>query len=131
MPERGSAIAGMGEPAAALGADGDTVMGEAASARLSAQQIWYAALVAKLREFRRYPPAARRLGQEGVVVLLIEIGAEGELRNSEVCRSSGFPLLDVAATYLIREAAASLRGQLQPPGESRLEVPITFQLNDG
>jgi protein TonB len=101
------------------------------AAMASAQQIWYGALVAKLREFRHYPTAARRLGQEGVVILLVEIGADGELRDSEVLESSGFPLLDTAATRLLREAAAALRGQLQPPGESRLEVPIAYRLENG
>lgn len=46
--------------------------------RAEAKQLWYAALVIKLREMRRYPPVARRLGQEGVVILAIEFGANGE-----------------------------------------------------
>lgn len=129
VPEKEGTAASLSEPEAASHAAQDAV-GEMAGAGPSAQQRWYAAFVAKLRESRRYPVAARRLGQEGMVVLVIEIGADGELRNSEVRRSSGFPLLDVAATHLVREAASALRGQLHPPGDSRLEVPVAFRLDD-
>lgn len=93
------------------------------------RQGWRTALLDKLREIRRYPPAARRLGQEGVVVLLIEIGGDGELRRAEVSGSSGFPLLDRAATHLIHEAAAALRGRPPFPGDGRLEISIAYRLD--
>ncbi|MDP2431249.1 MAG: energy transducer TonB [Pseudomonadota bacterium] len=99
------------------------------AARQAAQRRWYAALAEKLREYRRYPPAARRLGQEGVVTLLIEIAADGDLRQAEVRASSGYPLLDKAATHLLHEAVAALRGQLPPPGNSRLEIPVSYRLD--
>lgn len=102
---------------------------QAEADRQTTQRNWYAALLAKLREIRRYPPAARRLGQEGVVTLLIEIEANGELRAVAVRRSSGFPLLDQAATHLLHEAAAALRGQLLPPADSRLEIPVAYRLD--
>ena len=44
-----------------------------------------------------YPPAARRLGQEGVVLLRIAIDNVGLPTRVEVQRSSGFPLLDESA----------------------------------
>ncbi|MER2529246.1 MAG: energy transducer TonB [Candidatus Competibacter denitrificans] len=97
--------------------------------RAQAKQLWYAALTRKLREMRSYPPVARRLGQEGVVTMAIEIGANGELRLAEVRQGSGFPMLDQAAKALVREAVAALRGQLAPPGNSRLEVPVAYRLD--
>lgn len=99
------------------------------AARQAAQRRWYAALVDKLREYRRYPPAARRLGQEGVVTVLIDITADGDLRQAEVRISSGYPLLDKAATHLLHDAAAALRGQLLPPANSRLEIPVAYRLD--
>ncbi len=102
---------------------------QAEANRQAAQRRWYAALVEKLREYRRYPPAARRLGQEGVVTLLIEVAAEGDLRQAEVRTSSGYPLLDQAATHLLHEAAAALHGQLLPPGGARLEIPVAYRLD--
>lgn len=96
----------------------------------SGKQLWYAALILKLREMRRYPPAARRLGQEGVVLLAIEIGMNGELRSATLRKSSGFALLDQAATHLIQEAVAALDGQLSPPSEGRLEIPVAYRLDN-
>lgn len=89
---------------------------------------WVAALMRHLKESRRYPPAARRLGQEGVVTLRIELGADGELRNAEVHDSSGFPLLDQAAARLVREAIAALRQRVRPPAGSRMEIPVAYRL---
>lgn len=97
--------------------------------RAQAKQLWYAALNRKLREMRSYPPVARRLGQEGVVTMAIEIGSNGELRLAEVHQSSGSPVLDQAAKRLVQEAIAALHGQLSPPGNSRLEVPVAYHLN--
>ncbi len=89
---------------------------------------WHAALRTKLREMRVYPPIARRLGQEGIVTLLIEVSANGNLRGLTVRQSSGYPVLDQAAQQLAHNAVAALRGQLSPPGESRVEIPIAYRL---
>lgn len=90
---------------------------------------WHAALRAKLREMRVYPPIARRLGQEGIVMLLLEIGANGDLHGLAIRQSSGHAVLDQAAQQLARNAVAALRGQLSPPGESRLEIPVAYRLD--
>ncbi|MFZ1326100.1 MAG: TonB family protein [Candidatus Contendobacter sp.] len=89
---------------------------------------WHAVLRTKLREMRVYPPIARRLGQEGIVTLLIEVNANGNLRGLTVRQSSGHPVLDQAAQQLAHNAIAALRGQLSPPGESRVEIPIAYRL---
>ncbi|HCK80464.1 MAG TPA: hypothetical protein DIC59_03235 [Candidatus Competibacteraceae bacterium] len=78
---------------------------------------------------RVYPPIARRLGQEGIVMLLLEIGANGDLRGLAIRQSSGHAVLDQAAQQLARNAVAVLRGQLSPPGESRLEIPVAYRLD--
>lgn len=112
--------------ALAKGPDATSGLGRGASGK----QLWYAALILKLREMRRYPPAARRLGQEGVVLLAIEIGMNGELRSATLRKSSGFALLDQAATHLIQEAVAALDDQLSPPSEGRLEIPVAYRLDN-
>ncbi|WP_244120022.1 energy transducer TonB, partial [Burkholderia gladioli] len=43
-----------------------------------------------------YPPKARRLEQEGTVVVRLTIGADGAVKTARVARSSGYPLLDAA-----------------------------------
>ncbi|MFZ1859588.1 MAG: TonB family protein [Candidatus Competibacter sp.] len=112
-------------------ADRSTARDHAPSAKAiseSGTANWNAALRAKLRELRVYPPVARRLGQEGVVTLLLEIGANGDVRGLAVRQSSGHAVLDQAAQQLARNAVAALRGELSPPGESRLEVPVAYRL---
>jgi len=50
----------------------------------------------------RYPPLARRLGQEGVVRLSLQIDAAGEVTDVTVRASSGHRLLDRAAIRAAR-----------------------------
>ncbi|HEY4266532.1 MAG TPA: TonB family protein, partial [Micropepsaceae bacterium] len=44
-----------------------------------------------------YPPVARRLGQQGVVILAITVAADGSVSAAQVATSSGVPELDQAA----------------------------------
>lgn len=50
-----------------------------------------------------YPPAARKSGQEGTVVLRIEILATGRPGEISIATSSGYPALDEAAVASIRK----------------------------
>lgn len=99
---------------------------EAAAAE--AERRWYLALLERLRELKRYPKAARRLGQEGVVLVEVRIGPDGHLEEAAVKRGSGYPLLDRDALRLLEAAAETARGQLQPERPTRLEIPIAYRL---
>lgn len=44
-----------------------------------------------------YPPTSRRLGEEGSVVLQVQVGPDGKVLDGKVQTSSGFPRLDEAA----------------------------------
>lgn len=92
------------------------------------ERAWHLALAAELRARKRYPLAARRLGQEGVVVVLARIAADGRLANVEVKRASGFPLLDRDALKLFEAAAEAVRGQWRPERAMDIEVPIAYRL---
>lgn len=50
----------------------------------------------------RYPPAARRLGEEGTVVLRVELDEQGKVTATRVSSSSGFGRLDDAALAAVR-----------------------------
>ncbi|HMU89439.1 MAG TPA: energy transducer TonB [Pseudomonadales bacterium] len=50
----------------------------------------------------QYPMAARRLGEEGVVELLVALSADGSVRQVSVSRPSGFGRLDQAAVAAVR-----------------------------
>lgn len=75
-----------------------------------------------------YPPLSRRLGEEGRVLLRVQVSADGKPVNVEMKRSSGFPRLDEAAI----KAAAKWRFVPARQGDSALtswvEVPIQFSL---
>lgn len=52
-----------------------------------------------------YPKSAIRMGIEGLVVLDVEVGADGRARQVRVRRSSGYDVLDDAAASMVREAS--------------------------
>ena len=52
----------------------------------------------------RYPSASRRLGEEGVVKLLVYLSAEGRATDAKVETSSGFPRLDEANIACVKAA---------------------------
>jgi len=68
-----------------------------------------------------YPPASRRRGEEGTVVLILTVEG-GRVKHAEVERSSGFRALDEAAEKALR------RWRFDAPGEVRVRVPVAFRL---
>jgi protein TonB len=88
---------------------------------------YLAELAESLRRAQRYPIAARRLRQEGRVVLKLDLAADGALVDCEVVRSSGYELLDEAALDMVRRTAPL------PPSTTgaplTLTIPIVFSLN--
>ncbi|HUX29684.1 MAG TPA: energy transducer TonB [Thiobacillus sp.] len=77
-----------------------------------------------------YPHASRRLGEEGKVVLRVFVSAEGDAKQVEVKRSSGFQRLDLAA----EKAVARWRFVPARRGEQAVTawvvVPIVFSLDN-
>ncbi len=75
-----------------------------------------------------YPAAARRLGQEGTVKVLVEVGSDGTVVSDRVYASSGHPLLDSAALEAVKKARffPALKGGR--PVVARILVPVRFRL---
>lgn len=77
-----------------------------------------------------YPEAARRHGQEGLVLLSVAVDKNGDPQTVEIKKSSGFVLLDDTAIKSVRT------WKFQPghigslPVDSHAEVPIRFQLTN-
>lgn len=54
-----------------------------------------------------YPDGSRRRGEQGEVVLAIEIAEDGSVSSASVATSSGYPELDAAALKAVRAAVFS------------------------
>jgi len=76
----------------------------------------------------RYPDAARRLGQEGTVMLRVLVTVDGAAGRVALERSSGSPHLDGAALERVRNWRFRPAWQGAAPVESWVIVPIVFRL---
>lgn len=78
----------------------------------------------------RYPYAARLRGEQGRVVLRVEVDAAGAVRAVSIEASSGSRRLDRAALRAVRRwrFAPATAGGRPVPGE--VLVPITFRLTE-
>ena len=78
----------------------------------------------------RYPLAARRMGEQGTVLLLVQVGESGRVAGVAVSRSSGSDRLDRAAL----ETVANWRFEPARRGSiavaAAVEVPIVFRLEN-
>jgi protein TonB len=79
----------------------------------------------------RYPPASRRLREQGEVLVRVLIGPDGRPAEVSVLRSSGFLRLDDAALEAVR---AALFRPYVAEGRARaayVRVPVDFSLRRG
>lgn len=80
-----------------------------------------------------YPPQARRLGEEGTVLLNVCAGADGRVESASVVRSSGSSNLDDAALKHFERR----RPKMKPATEdgvgvrSCVTLPVRFNLKEG
>ena len=77
-----------------------------------------------------YPLSARRMGEQGRVMISVSLSASGTPESVSVTTSSGHAVLDEAAVNAIRGwrfRPAERNGQ---PVASMLNVPVTFRLED-
>jgi len=76
-----------------------------------------------------YPALARRLGQEGTVLLRVDVDTKGNPTRVSLQKSSGFPLLDNTAIQSVK------RWKFKPAQvaffavSATVDVPITFRLS--
>lgn len=76
-----------------------------------------------------YPPEAKRLKQQGVVVIHASIDAQGRLTDFTLAKSSGYPLLDQAALQKFRSYRFAPATEMGLPVASTLNAPIRFSLS--
>jgi protein TonB len=76
-----------------------------------------------------YPPTAFRAGEEGTVILRVDVDAQGKVSNVEVARRSNSVELDREALNAVRDWTfePAIRGGNPVP--STVEVPVEFKLD--
>lgn len=75
-----------------------------------------------------YPPLSRRLGEQGQVLLHVQVSAEGEALQVNVKQSSGFKRLDQAAMDVVRHWQFVPAKQGNTAQISWVDVPLQFSL---
>jgi periplasmic protein TonB len=75
-----------------------------------------------------YPASARRLRQEGTVVLRVRVDPEGRVTAVQLKTSSGFAALDAAAAGAVRRWEFVPAHSGEQPVTSEVEVPVRFRL---
>lgn len=77
-----------------------------------------------------YPPLARRLGEEGRVLLRVEVGTDGRAQRVETLTGSGSPRLDAAAIDAVRRWRFEPARLGSSPVAAWVRVPINFRLHE-
>ena len=77
-----------------------------------------------------YPRAARRRGEEGTVMLLVEVLSNGRVGRVDVEKSSGFELLDGAAVKAVRRWRFVPAKKGLTPVSARVRIPVEFNLKE-
>jgi protein TonB len=76
-----------------------------------------------------YPPKAKRRHEEGMVLVLVLVGADGLAKDARVYRSSGHPMLDDAALDAVFNALFRPRIENGVARAVRIIVPFNFSLS--
>jgi len=76
-----------------------------------------------------YPLRSRRLGEEGLVLVEVEVLANGRAGTVRVVRAPPYPRLVDAAVKAVRSAKFKPAAARGTPVPSLVEIPIRFQLD--
>lgn len=77
-----------------------------------------------------YPPIARKLGLEGLVLLRVDVNAKGTPEKVVIAQTSGASLLDEAAIKAVQGWTFVPARRGDTPIAHPVEVPIRFQLKN-
>ena len=77
-----------------------------------------------------YPALSRRMGEEGTVIVRLQVGVNGEVMDVRVEKSSGYPRLDAAALSGVRKARFRPGSRGGVPVVMWARQPIRFNLSD-
>jgi len=103
-------------------------IGPASGAKAKAPPGIRATPVYRINPEPAYPASARRRRQEGLVILSVTVSAQGRALGVIVKNSSGFPVLDEAATQAVRGWEFEPARLGPQTFESDIEVPVRFKI---
>ena len=135
-PDSAAPVPGLDRPAVGAASHGATMAAVAGKAsigtpgnNLSAEPALGVRYLAS--PMPAYPLAARRLGEEGVVLVRVQVDVDGQPGALRVVEGSGFVELDHAALAALRtwRFLPAQRGGERLPGV--IDVPVRFRLNAG
>ena len=94
------------------------------------KSLYEARLLAHLTSHKRYPPAARMRGLQGVATIALNLHASGDLIQVTLAQSSGVPSLDDAALSMVHAAAPLPAPPPDAYGDGPYEfaIPVDFEL---
>ena len=118
------------DPSKISGDGSSAVPGDAHTTLQTAGGAWMAQPNYMTNPPPKYPEAARSLGQEGTVLLLVDVGRDGKVEMVRVKKSSGHRLLDNAAYKAVKSWKFQPAKIGSLPVGSKVEVPVRFQLDD-
>jgi periplasmic protein TonB len=77
-----------------------------------------------------YPPAARRRGYEGTIMMEVFVDREGKVQDLRLLRSSGYDMLDRAAMRAVKGWRFAPARQGEENVDMWVTVPLTFRLKE-
>ena len=77
-----------------------------------------------------YPTLSRRQGEEGKVLLMVRVSAQGTAEQVQIKQSSGYSRLDEAALNALRQWRFVPARRGEEPIAASVVVPIVFRLGD-
>jgi periplasmic protein TonB len=77
-----------------------------------------------------YPEEARRLHQEGLVVLQVQVDTQGNVASAVLRNSSGYPLLDGSAVETVKNWKFKPARMAGIAVSTSVEIPVRFKLQD-
>ena len=96
-----------------------------------AERSYFSELSAKLARYKRYPSRARKLHEEGTVVLFIVVKRNGTVIESYISQSSGYSKLDKAVLSMLKKASPLPAFPEEMKQEQlSINIPIDFKLNN-
>ncbi len=77
-----------------------------------------------------YPEEARRLREEGLAVLHVEVDAQGNVTSAVLKQSTGFPPLDDSALATVKTWKFKPARMGGIPVSTSVDIPVRFKLED-